>query len=106
MGVLVVVWINSGIDSLIRCSAIKLISKMGESQEIGLVPFVVVHGCFWGMFCNSGLIQEYPIRFNLDRRTSSHYALCSEIYICYKALCHTSAYGIDNLKVFIKEELL
>jgi hypothetical protein len=36
---------------------------------------VVVHGCFWGMFCNSGLIQEYPIRFNLDRRTSSHYAL-------------------------------
>lgn len=27
------------------------------------------------MFCNSGLIQEYPIRFNLDRRTSSHYAL-------------------------------
>merc|ERR1739840_29563 len=74
MGVLVVVWINSGIDSLIRCSAIKLISKVNESQEIGLVPFVVVHGCFWGMFCNSGLIQEYPIRFNLDRRTSSHYA--------------------------------
>jgi hypothetical protein len=34
-----------------------------------------VHGCFWGMFCNSGLIQEYPIRFKLDRRTSSHYAL-------------------------------
>jgi len=27
------------------------------------------------MFCNSGSIQEYPIRFNLDRRTSSHYAL-------------------------------
>merc|ERR1712113_418788 len=85
-----------GIDSLIRCSAIKLISKVNESQEIGLVPFVVVHGCFWGMFCNSGLIQEYPIHFNLDRRTSSHYALCSEIYICYKALCHTSAYGIGR----------
>ena len=27
------------------------------------------------MFCNSGSIQEYPIHFNLDRRTSSHYAL-------------------------------
>merc|ERR1711933_671257 len=66
---------NSGIDSLIRCSAIKLISKVNESQEIGLIPFIVVHGCFWGMFCNSGSIQEYPIRFNLDRRTSSHYAL-------------------------------
>merc|ERR1711933_69998 len=65
---------NSGIDSLIRCAVVSTAGNMGESQEIGLVPFVVVHGCFWGMFCNSGLIQEYPIRFNLDRRTSSHYA--------------------------------
>jgi len=55
---------------------------------------VVVHGCFWGMFCNSGLIQEYPIRFNLDRRTSSHYALLfRDIHLLQRELRLTDSIG-------------
>jgi len=46
------------------------------------------------MFCNSGLIQEYPIRFNLDRRTSSHYALLfRDIHLLQRELRLTDSIG-------------
>merc|ERR1712066_923640 len=56
-----------------------------------------VHGCMRVMFCNIGFSSAIADRVSnfelrkyasptdlLDRVTSSHYALCSEIFICYK----------------------
>jgi Fe-S cluster assembly scaffold protein SufB len=45
------------------------------------------------MFCNSGLIQEYPIRFNLDRRTSKR----------FKGVLGDSSRGVFTGRVIVAE---
>ena len=49
------------------------------------------------MFCNSGSIQEYPIHFNLDRRTSSHYALLfRDIHLLQRELRTAPSFSFKN----------
>ena len=86
-----VVQSNSGIDSLIRCSAIKLISKIQSSQEIELYSLIlqcmaVYRECF--------VIDN--TRQTLSQREEQQVIMLfsSELEICYKALnqaviCHT-----------------
>ena len=61
------------------------------------------------MFCNSGSIQEYPIHFNLDRRTSSHYALLfRDIHLLQRELRTALKNGILALagNGLVEEELM